>query len=732
MKKPELLSPVGNMDCLKAAIQGGCDAVYLGGYAFGARSFAGNFSNEEMIQAVSYAHLYGVKVYVTVNTLVYESEVECFLKYIDFLYKNQVDAIIIQDLGMMDLVHQTYPDFEIHASTQMHIHNIEGVKAVEHLGVSRVVLARETDIDTISKIRENSPIELEIFVHGALCFCYSGQCLMSSMIGGRSGNRGTCSQCCRMPYTLYDQDKKIKSNSYILSPKDLNSLQFLGQLIDIGIDSLKIEGRMKRPEYVYYATHLYRKAIDSYCMNQTITITEEENNILKKLFHREFTKGFLFHEQNENWLNPKRPNHVGITVGEVVQYDKGWVTCKLTYPVHQNDGIRILGSKEDKGCVLNKIYQKQKLVNGGEKGDTISFFLKGQFCLGDTLVLTSDQKDLMSIQKEISECKRKVSITGKVTLKIGSCMQYQVSDGKNVAIVTGNIPVSIAQNAPVTKNRIQEQLQKLGDTVYELNTLEIEMDTNLFIPMQELNQIRRKSVEVLNQMRIYQRPYHKESYHLEVPEWIEEAGYTVRIHDYVNYEKIKHKNIKQIYVEEEELYQKIKKDNRVIYILPRVMTQFEKKDGTLMAGELGSIFYYHPSYSDFSFNVTNSYTVAFLHAHGINRVTLSLELKDFQIKQLVLAYQKRYHKHPNLEVLHTNFPEVMISKFDLPRYFHTKKELSMKDEKEHQFTIRKIGNYTKIYYHKGPQKRKLNWFFEHQIYTICLSDLDLDYYQYLV
>ena len=184
MKKPELLSPAGNMECLKAAIQGGCDAVYLGGYAFGARSFAGNFSNEEIEEAISYAHLYGVKVYVTVNTLVYESEVELFLHYIDFLYQNNVDAIIIQDLGMMDLIRQTFPDLEMHASTQMHINNMEGVKFVEQMGLSRAVLARETDIETIRKIKQHANIELEIFVHGALCFSYSGQCLMSSMIGG--------------------------------------------------------------------------------------------------------------------------------------------------------------------------------------------------------------------------------------------------------------------------------------------------------------------------------------------------------------------------------------------------------------------------------------------------------------------------------------------------------------------------------------------------------------------
>ena len=212
MKKVELLSPAGNMECLKAAINAGCDAVYLGGYNFGARNYATNFSNEEIEEAIKYAHIYGVKVYVTVNTMIYENEVEEFIKYIDFLHKINVDAIIIQDLGMMDYIRKTYPNLEIHASTQMNVHNFEGALLLEKLGVKRVVLARETDPKIIKKIKEELNIEVETFVHGALCFSYSGQCLMSSLIGGRSGNRGTCSQCCRMKYDLFSQNIKLNQD----------------------------------------------------------------------------------------------------------------------------------------------------------------------------------------------------------------------------------------------------------------------------------------------------------------------------------------------------------------------------------------------------------------------------------------------------------------------------------------------------------------------------------------
>ena len=268
MKKPELLSPVGNIDALKAAINAGCDAVYLGGKLFGARSYAGNFDDEEMIEAIKYAHIYGVKVYVTMNTMIYESEVEAFINYVDFLHRNNVDALIIQDLGMMDLIRKTYPNLELHASTQMNVHNVEGVKLLEELGLKRVVLARETNIEKIKEIKQKTNIELEIFVQGALCISYSGQCLMSSLLNGRSGNRGTCSQCCRMKYDLISDNKKVNTDEYLLSTKDLNTLEHLDQLIEVGVDSLKIEGRMKRPEYVYLMTNIYRKAIDGNYIEQ--------------------------------------------------------------------------------------------------------------------------------------------------------------------------------------------------------------------------------------------------------------------------------------------------------------------------------------------------------------------------------------------------------------------------------------------------------------------------------
>lgn len=241
MKKTELLAPAGDMNCLKAAIKAGCDAVYLGGKMFGARSFAGNFTNEELIEAIKYAHLYGVKVYLTINTIIYESKVDNFLNFVRFAHQNNIDAVIIQDIGMFDLLRKKFPNLELHASTQMHIHNFQGALLAQKLGFKRIVIARETPIEVIKKIKENLNIEVEVFIHGALCVSYSGQCLMSALIGNRSGNKGTCSQVCRKSYDLLDKNENVvNKDKYLLSTKDLCTLEYLDELLKIGVDSLKI------------------------------------------------------------------------------------------------------------------------------------------------------------------------------------------------------------------------------------------------------------------------------------------------------------------------------------------------------------------------------------------------------------------------------------------------------------------------------------------------------------
>lgn len=713
MKKPELLAPAGNMESLKAAIEAGCDAVYLGGYMFGARTFASNFSNDEIKEAVIYAHLYGVKIYVTVNTLIYEDEVEIFMNYIDFLYKANVDAVIIQDIGMMDLIRQTYPLLEVHASTQMHIHNLEGVKFAESLGVKRAVLARETDIDLIKEIKQNTNIELEIFVHGALCISYSGECLMSSLIGGRSGNRGSCAGSCRQKYDLLIREekklKKVNKDEYLLSTKDLNTLEHLGKLIDIGVDSLKIEGRMKRPEYVYLIVSLYRKAIDDYCKDKKIEITENDILELKKIFNREFTKGFLFHEENKNYMNQKRPNHMGIPIGKVLDYKNGKIKLELYSMLQNGDGIRILG-KNDSGTIITKIIQNGKQEKIIQKG-IIEIPYKEEHEKGDLVLKTTDKEQLDRIERALKEKRRRVSISMYVELKIGKNPILKFTDDKNEVIVTSSYIVEEAKNTATSKERIEEQLKKLGDTVYKVENVTLNIDENIFMSVKELNELRRKATNELNEKRCYMYPYKKEEYKRIVPDFPVQNKKTVLITEESQYYIVEKENFDFIYVEREELYEKIKTDERVLLKNPRVIHHIFKKNNPQIVSELGSFSTFPQTITDWSLNIVNSYSVAFLFSLGAKKVTLSLEIEERQIKSLICAYKNRYHAHPNLEVIIYGKEEVMISKFHLLEYFNRKESNGyLKDRFSNLYFIEENSNFMKIYNYKPRNNTNIDYY----------------------
>ena len=311
----ELLVPVGNWESLEIAVKSGADAVYLAGKKFGARAFADNFTDTEMQDAIKYCHLYGVKIYVTVNTLVFESELEDVKKYIGFLHINGVDAVIVADIGLIAWIHDKYPNLEIHASTQVHNTNQEGIDYLTSLGVKRVVLAREMSLGEIEAI---NGVEKEVFIHGALCVCYSGQCLFSSLVMERSGNRGACAQPCRLPYKLKKDDQILELDSeYLLSPKELNTTTYFDAIMRSDIYSLKIEGRMKSSFYVGCVTRLYRTLIDSYYQTGKCVVDNDILNDLKVIFNREYTKGFLFSASNQELMNTHSPIHFGVTSGRV-------------------------------------------------------------------------------------------------------------------------------------------------------------------------------------------------------------------------------------------------------------------------------------------------------------------------------------------------------------------------------------------------------------------------------
>ena len=351
-RKVELLAPAGSMEALRAAVQNGCDAVYLGGSMFGARAFANNFDEDEIQEAIAYAHVYGVRVFVTVNTLIREEEFEDCVRYVQFLYEHDVDAVIIQDLGLFSVLRQRFPDLELHASTQMHIHNPQGIRFMESCGASRVVVPRETPLKEIRAYTALG-VDLEVFVQGALCVSYSGQCLMSSLTLQRSGNRGECAQPCRWKYYLVEENRpgqympigENEEGSYILNANDLCTAPFLDLICKAGVDSLKIEGRAKTFYYVASVTAAYRKALDQYLANpasDTFDLPDSVLDELNRTSHRHYSPGFYFGKEKAL----QTPSHTYVRdwdfIGTVDSWEDGVAHCTQRSKFCLGDSLEIL------------------------------------------------------------------------------------------------------------------------------------------------------------------------------------------------------------------------------------------------------------------------------------------------------------------------------------------------------------------------------------------------------
>lgn len=626
----ELLSPAGNIDCLKAAVQNGADAVYLGGKLFGARAFAGNFTKEELKEAVTYSHLYGVRVYVTVNTIIYENEVEEFLTYINYLYSIGVDALIMQDIGMISLVRRNFPDFELHASTQMHNHNNENIKLLKELKVKRLVLDRELSLEEINEL--DNTLEKEVFIHGALCNSYSGCCLFSSLNGGRSGNRGECVQSCRMPFKLLKNNQYIKAdNQYLLSTKELNTTNKIEELIKSNITSFKIEGRMKSPTYVGFVTRIYRKLIDSILNNTNYKITEEDEDILKVLFNREFTNGYLF---KDKVMNIKSSNHQGLIIGEILSVTSKRIKIKLNKELYQEDGIRFKNS--NLGMIANMIYnEKGLLINKGLSGDIIYLDNKVNIQDKDIVVKTSSSY----LEKQILNTSiRKVPITIEVLQKENKLEITYIDDKNN--IVKETIPVEASINRPTSKEEIEEKLTKLGNTPFTVKDIQININNNIFVNMKSLNEIRRILVDSLINIRT---SIHRDIQKLNTKiNYTEEKNYKYEIsllaRTKSQVEASLSSNIDRIYVDEE-LYEEYKDNNNIYLRLPRVNNNYTYFSKNILVTELGGINKYNDQnynvIGDYFLNIVNNYSIKYLLDHNVYRVTLSPEVDYNNLENLI-------------------------------------------------------------------------------------------------
>lgn len=694
--KPELLSPAGNFDMLYQAIHNGADAIYLAGHNYGARKYAQNFSKEELKQAVSYSHLYNVKVYVTVNTMIYEEEVPNFLDYVSFLEDIQVDALIISDIGMINLIHNTYPNIELHASTQCHIHNEESVLYYKNLGVTRVVLARETSLSTFKKLPTD--IEKEIFIHGALCICYSGCCLFSSMTTNRSGNRGSCTAPCRKPYTLIENNKKINlEGKYPLSTKDLNTTSKIKEILDASPTCLKIEGRMKSPEYVGYVTKIYRQLIDNYYEGKPLAITPQEEKNLKELYNRGFTTGHLF---DDKILNPLLQSNNGIQIGKVIETTPKYIKIKLNDDINQEDGIKFYPS--DKGLIVNKIYnEKNKLINSSPRNTIIYIDNKVNLKTNDTVLKTISKKLNDSLGKYTP---KKLPIDITLIAKLNKPLSITLTRDNTKITITGNENIELAKNHETTKEDIYKHLIKLGNTPYLPRETTVIKDDNIFVPMSLLNNLRREALTKLD--NTYQHPRKEKilkTYHLPPETTIPPTSPTINIlvRNELQLLICIKEQVDAIYTEDYNLYDKYKNETNIYYKVPRISNTYRKlQNENILVSDYGAFNYYKEKnniVTDYTMNVANNYSAFLLDNEGARKITLSLEMSIKQIKQIKTTI--------NTEVVIYGTPELMVIKTCLINEYlknHTscKKYNYYLNEQDKYYPIITKNCHTYIYHHK--------------------------------
>ncbi len=492
MHIPELLAPVGSRKSLIAAVDNDADAVYFGGALFSARQYASNFDREELLWAIDYVHARGGRAYVTVNTLIKDAELDEAADYLQFLCNAGADAVIVQDIGILKLLREHIPNLPVHASTQMTIHNTEGVKFLQEMGVKRVVLAREMSLDEIKRIKSETCMEIETFIHGALCFSYSGQCLLSSMIGGRSGNRGYCAQPCRKKYRAGDVE------GYLLSPKDLNMSEHIPALVEAGIDSFKIEGRMKRPEYVAGVVRVYRRLIDRFVKEPSrFRVTDDEKHTLRQLFNREFTSGYFFGNPGSELMSRKYPHNRGTELGKVVDYEpqKKLATIYLKAQLRTGDGIGI-GARET-GVTVGSMFTDNKSVRAAYPGSSVRVPMEYEVKSGDEVFKTYDSQLMASLEVKNT---RKILVRMSFRAHIDEPVELWISDGENEINIQGR-SVCIAERSPISKSAISDQLKKLGNTIFEAQDIIFEIDENIFIPVSEINSLRREGIDRLMQVR---------------------------------------------------------------------------------------------------------------------------------------------------------------------------------------------------------------------------------------
>lgn len=639
----ELLAPAGSMEALKAAISNGCDAIYLGMQKFGARAYSSNFDLETLKEAINYAHLRQVKIYVTMNTIVFENEMDEMKAQMHELNDIGVDGIIVQDLAAFDYMVKNFTDMEAHCSTQMGIDDLDGTLLFKELGAKRVVLSREVAIEKVKEIRKLAKLPLEIFVHGALCVSYSGNCLMSGLIGYRSGNRGRCVGSCRKEYEIIDTTTgAILGKNYILSTKDLNTIDHIDDLREI--DSLKIEGRMKEPAYVANVVSRYRMALDN-------KITEADKENLSKTFNRTFTKGYLFHEDRKDITNTARPNNVGFEIGKISKAVNDMYEITLSRTLNQNDIIRISHNNEDIILSVVKLYDKEgNLIN---KADHVCFIkAKEKMSKGDLVYITKDYGYYKALESSLDNEFRRFELNLRVYAYPDSKLVIDAEAfGLNYMYESDEI-IGKAINNPTTKDQVIKQLTRLNETIFELGHVEFE-ECDAFIPAKLLNAARREIVQGLYDLKLNSQKK--------------------RVKVLKDKEKIRFRPVKPYltaFVTTQDQYNAcISSGIEEVYfknVVRRNQNDYRDLEGQLLIGGYGGIYHYretNPFITDYSLNVVNATSCYELYKLGAKRVTLSHELNKNQIEDLIKAYYQENDSYPALEMIVYGRAPLMFTKY---------------------------------------------------------------------
>ncbi len=513
--RPEILAPAGDRAALEAAVRAGADAVYFGLQGFNARARATNFDVAELSRTIAWLHDRGVRGYVTLNTLVFDSELEDAAQAIRACAEAGVDAVIVQDLGVAKLARAIAPAMPLHASTQMTCTDAESVELARELGATRVILARELSLDDIAKIRASTDVEVEVFVHGALCISYSGQCLTSEAIGGRSANRGACAQACRLPYELVVDGERVSTgdSAYLLSPEDLEASAMVPQLVALGVSSLKIEGRLKGPEYVAATTRLYRKSVDA-ALGAGPSPSDEERDDALQAFTRGSGVGFFQGVDHQRLVEGRACDHRGLRVGTLAGVHKtrgrAWLTVTLEASVARGDGLLIEGGYASEGELGGRLWAMEiegRDVEAAPKGTTARLWLGPEVVVdehalksrvGARVHRTSAPNVARRILARDSGAGRRVPITMRIAGRLGEPFILEAEGPRGAfARVTGDAVVETARSAPLDEAILRDKLGRLGDTLFSLERLEISLPPNVIVPVSSLNRARRALAEAL-------------------------------------------------------------------------------------------------------------------------------------------------------------------------------------------------------------------------------------------